>query len=237
MSIVPQGPSSGQPESQALLNELQSEVSVEAAPLLQFIIRHAGLIVLLLVLFVVALAGTAGYNWYSARAAQNAQLDLARVVMSTQGADRVAALEKFVGSAPSSIRMAAWLALSEAAMAEQNFDMAAKAFGQVAAADPAGAVGLLAALNEGQALMRAGKAVQALTILEKLESLIPEAQRQLVRITVAEAALLAGNPQRAKTAFEALAAASGGTEAEFYLYRARSLEAAAQATAPEAKKP
>ena len=156
------------------------------------------------------------------------------MVITTQGAARVAALEKFVAEAPASIRMSAWLALSDAAVAEQDFSKAALAFGKVAAADPSGAVGLLAALNEAQAQMRAGQPAQAVTILEKLESLMPEAQRQIVRITLAEAALLAGNAQRAKTAFEALAAASSGTEADFYRYRARSL-GAPQAAAPESK--
>lgn len=226
--IIPQQQRlAGPPSSPALLRDLQSEVSVEAAPLLQFIVKYAGLIVAVLVLFVAVLAGTAGYTWYSARAATTAQMELASVILHTQGAERVMALEHFALKAPSSVRTAAWLALADAATEQQDFVMAGKAFAQVAAADPQGAVGLMASLNEGQALLRAGHAARALEILEKLESHMPEGQRPLVQQILAEAALNAEDKARAIKIFEALAAASTGAEVEYYRFRIRGLEGAA----------
>ena len=122
-----------EPQAPAILKEMQSEVSAEATPLLDFIIKHAALIAGALVLFVAVLAGTAGYNWYQTSAVQKAQTELTRVVMSTEGAERVKALEAFIAKAPPSIHTAALLALADAASTQDDFVTAAKAYGQVAA--------------------------------------------------------------------------------------------------------
>lgn len=222
MSLASQGSSKRNPESQRLISELQSEVSLEAAPFLQFILKRAGAIVAALLLFVAALAGTAGYQWYASRAALDAQKALARV-MGTQEDERVAALERFAAAAPASVRTAAWLALGSAAAARQDSATAARAYAEVATADADGPLGFLAAFNEAQALMRAGESAKALPVLEKLEKTMPEAHRSLVRGVLAEAALLAGQPQRAKQIFEALATSARGGDADYFLYRARSL--------------
>lgn len=222
----------GQPDNAKLLTELQSEVSVEAAPLLQFIVKHMGVIVTVLVLFVIALAGTAGYNWYAERTRVQAQKELSRVVMSNMGAEKVKVLQAFIAGAPSSIKTAANLALADAAMEQQDFGVAAQAFSQIAAADSQGALGMLATLNQAQTLMRAGKAAEALPLLEKLENVMPEGQRNLVRQVMAEAALLAGDTQKAQKMFEIMAAASSGPEADFFRFRAQSVQAAAK---PETK--
>lgn len=222
-SLPRRAPLPPEPQAPALLTELQSEVSTEAAPLLQFIIKNAALIVGALFLFVLILAGTAGYNWYTSRAAHQAQAELARVIISTQGADRITALEAFAAQAPVSIRTATLLALAEAALAQENYTLAAQAFGQVADADKTGAVGLLAGMNQGQTLLRADKAAQAVSVLESVESRTPESQRTLVRQILAEAALADNNFARARQAFDALAGASTGGEAEYYRHRARSL--------------
>lgn len=230
--IIPNQPAPlgqpGQPENAKLLTELQSEVSVEAAPLLQFIVKHVAVIVLVLVLFVIALVGTAGYNWYAERARVQAQKELVRVVMSSQGAEKVKALEAFIAGAPDSIKTAAQLALADAAIVQQDYAVAAKAYAGVAAADSTGALGLLASLNQAQALLSAGKPKEALPLLEKLENVMPESQRNLVRQVLAEAAIQAGDTVKAQKVFEAMANASTGPEADFFRFRAQSLQVAAK---------
>lgn len=213
-------------EPQALLSELKSEVPVEAAPLLQFIVRHAGLIVAALVLFLAALAGTAAYNWHADRAVLEARTALAAAV-AAEGPDRVARLEKFAAAAPDSIRAAAWLAVADAAVTQQDFAAAARAYGHVAAADADGALGLAAALNEAQALMRSGEPAKAVPVLERVVNLIPEAHRPPARVLLAEAALQAGQTQLARQTFETLAASAQGGDAEYFRFRARSLRAPA----------
>ncbi len=227
MSIIPQSPPPGRQDSTALLSDLQSEVSTEAAPLLEFILKHAGKIAAALALFALVLAGTAGYNWYASRAADQARLDLARLVITTQGKDKVKALEAFAAEAPRAARAAALLALGDAALEVKEYDRAAAAFGRLAEADKDGALGLLAAYNQGEVLNRAGKHAEALAVFEKLENQMPESTRNTVRGVLAQTAVQAGQPERARAAFEALAASSTGPEAEYFRFRAQQLAASA----------
>ena len=222
MSIVPNAPQTPQ-GSPALLDNLQSEVAVEAAPLLQFIVRYMGVIVAVLVLLILTLAGTAGYNWYKADAREKAQAELQKVLQGAQGPERVAALEAFIPRADDSIRASALLALANAAIDNKLYDKAAAAYGQVSALDATGPVGLTAGLNQGQLLLKAGKAAEALTVLDRLESLFPEDQRALVRQLVVDAAILAGDKQRAATALKALEQHASGTEKAWFAHRLASL--------------
>lgn len=222
MSIVPNAPQTPQ-GSPALLDNLQSEVAVEAAPLLQFIVRYMGVIVSVLVLLILALAGTAGYNWYKNNAREKAQAEMQKVLQGAQGSERIAALEAFIPRADDSVRASALLALANAAIDNKLYDKAAAAYGQVSALDATGPVGLMAGLNQGQLLLKAGKAAEALAVLDKLENLFPEGQRSLVRQLVVDAAVLAGDKQRAATALKALEQHASGTERAWFAHRLANL--------------
>ena len=99
-----------------LLRDLQLEVSQESAPLLQFMLRHAGLIAGVLVLFLLVLIGTGIYNWHGDSRAEEARDALARTLIQNQGADQVKALSQLAEGAPSSTRFAAYMALAHSAL-------------------------------------------------------------------------------------------------------------------------
>ena len=79
------------PESPTLLNDLKAEVSAESAPLLQFIVRHSGLIVGVVVILLVALVGTAVWRWHQGGLQAEAQTELARIGIPAHKIDRVQA--------------------------------------------------------------------------------------------------------------------------------------------------
>ncbi len=216
------------PANPQLLDELQSEISNEAAPLLQFILKHAVLIMACLALFVVILAGVGGYNWYTERNLLEGQAKLSSIVLSKQGEERVTALEAFLNTASSELKGGTLLALAEVNMELKAYDKAATHFGALSALDSEGAVGLLSALNQGQALLLAGKPKEALSVLEAIVNKAPTIQRIAIQQSLAEAALQAGDVQKAQQTFEAMAAASNGPEARFFRYRARTVGANAE---------
>lgn len=226
MSIPVQRPPLNPQESQVILNELQSEVSVEAAPLLQFILKHAGLIMTALGLFALLLAGGATYRWYTARAATQAQSQLASLTMLPAGQEKFAALENFVSTAPEKVRLAALLELANAALSIQQYDKAADAYAKLYASDATQPLGEIAAINEAQTLMRVGKFDAALVVLEKMQNAVSEENRILVMTILAESAQAAGQTARAITAYEQLAASGTGPEAEFFRFRAQALKSA-----------
>lgn len=212
-------------ESQEILNEIQAEVSTEAAPLLQFIIRHAGLIMTTLGLFALLLAGTASYRWYASLTVEKSQAELATLTMRAAGQEKYAALAQFVSTAPEEVRMAALLELASAAIAINNYDKAAEAFAMLQKSDTAKPLGNIAAFNEAQVLLRESKYDAALTVLETLNNNVSEENRTIVLSVLAEAAQAAGKNDRAIAAYEQLAASNTGPEAEFFRFRAQTLRA------------
>lgn len=209
-----------------LLGGLQSEVSVEAAPLLGFIARHATLIMTLLALFVLVVVGIGARQWYVDKRDEEARLDLSRLTARQQSPAKLEALERFASSAPDAVRVAALMELGLSALADGDVDKAAVAYGRAAALDKDQPMGLLAALSQAEVLVRAGKNAEAVTLLETLENTVSESMRPRVRNLLAVAAVRAGKPERAVKAYEDLAAGARGDDAAFYRFRIEQLRAA-----------
>ncbi len=218
----------GSAQNPQILNEIQTEISNEAAPLLDFLTAHAVKIMMVLGLFVAAVGGLGAYNWHQNSLLEDAQSQLHTIVQTKQGTDRVTALEAFLSEAPQSLHSAVLLHTAEASMAADAFDKAAAAYGQLADLHVDGATSILSSLNQGQALILAGKGTAAVGILEDLVSKVPTEQAIIIQQALAEAALLSGDTAKAKAAFEAMANATIGTESEFYRYRARTVAAYSQ---------
>ncbi len=221
-----------------LLRDLQAEVSHESAPLLQFMLRHAGLIAGVLVLFLLVLVGTGIYNWHGDSRTEEARDALARATLQHRGADRVKALAQVAESAPSSTRFAAYMALAQSALDNGDYDTAAQAYGK-AAKGTDGAFGLSAALGEAGTLLKAGKSAQALTLLQALQNALPGgASAPQLRQMLAEAAIAAGQKELAARTYLALARETDGVNSSYLRTRAAELDPALAAAAdPAAAEP
>ena len=209
-----------------LLRDLQAEVSHESAPLLQFMLRHAGLIAGALVLFLLVLIGAGIYNWHGDSRAEEARDALARATLQHSGADQVKALAQLAETAPASSRFAAYMTLAQSALANGDYDTAAQAYGK-AARSTDGAFGLSAALGEASALLTAGKSAQALTLLQGLQNALPGgASAPQLRQMLAEAAIAAGQKELAARTYLALARETDGVNSSYLRTRAAELDPA-----------
>jgi hypothetical protein len=215
------------PGTPGILGELQSEVSVEAAPLLQYIARHAAVIMVSLGLFAASVVGVGAWQWYASKRDEEAQTQFSRLLLQPQGTARVSALESFAATAPESVRLAAWMELGLAALAEKDAAKASAAFARVAALDRDKPFGAVAALSEAQTLMQAGKAAEALALLEPLENTVHENMRVQVRGLIALNAWQAGKADRAVKAYEDLLAGALGDDADYYRFCIRQIKAGA----------
>ena len=211
-----------------LLGELQSEVSVEAAPLLRFLAQYAALIMTLLGLFALLVVGVGARQWHVGKRDEEARLELSRLLVQQDNAARAEALERFVERAPDTVRLAALMEFARAALGAEETEKAAAAYGRVAAQDKNGALGAVAALAQAEALERAGKSVDALAVLEGLENIVSETMRPQVRNLLALSAVKAGRIERAVKAYEDLAAGAFGDDAEFYRSRIQELGVSAK---------
>ena len=220
-------------ETSPLFRDLQAEVSSESAPLLQFMLRHAGIIAGVVILFLLVLAGTGIWRWYSGGKNEDARQELARVSMTMQGQERLKALAALADKAPSDVRLSVLLAWAQSALESGDAAVAAEVYAKAAKLDADGALGLAAALGEAGSLLKAGKNAEALTLLQGLEARLPGENRSVqLRQMLAEAAARAGQKDLAAKTYQAQAQEVNGLDGEYFRVRAEALVPAA-GSAPE----
>ena len=193
----------------SLMGEIQSEVAVEATPLLSFVLRNSRIIVTCIVLLVLVIAGVGGWQWHQTRVEREAHLELGRILVSTQGPERIAALETFLPAAPSAMKSGVQLEIATTALGLEQYGKAADAYAAVAAADPKGSIGMMAAINQADLLQRQGKYAEALAVFDSLEKSAPESLRPAILEGQAMSAELAGKLDRALAAYESIATSLG----------------------------
>ena len=218
------------PQPAGVMGDLQSEVTVEAAPLLQFITRHVRSIVGLVLLLLVAIVATGVYQWHTAKTMREAHLALGKVLTATTGEDKIKALEALFKDAPESMRTGIHLELALAALQAENFDKAAEAYGEASKMD-SGPISKIAAMNQADILLKAGKAEEALKVLDDIEQSIPENMRIMFLESLASTAEVAGNTARAIKAYEGIVALGPeGADAAYYQSRIQTLKNPAPAS-------
>ncbi|MDR2727481.1 MAG: tetratricopeptide repeat protein [Deltaproteobacteria bacterium] len=207
-----------------VMGGLQSEVSVEAAPLLQFMIKHIGVIVGIVLFLIVGIVATGAYQWHSSRSLHEARMALGKILTGgTTGADRVKALEALVQDVPASMRIGLWLEVAAAAQEAQDYAQAAVAFGRVGQLDKS-PLGFVSLMNQADMLLRTGDAAKALDVLEPLVTSAPETMRLTVRESVAGAAEAAGDTQKAIAMYQSMLAAGQSQDIAYYRARITALE-------------
>ena len=220
-------------ETSPLFRDLQAEVSSESAPLLQFMLRHAGIIAGVVILFLLVLAGTGIWRWYSGGKNEDARQELARVSMTMQGQERLKALAALADKAPSDVRLSVLLAWAQSALESGDAAVAAEVYAKAAKLDADGALGMAAALGEAGSLLKAGKNAEALTLLQGLEARLPGENRSVqLRQMLAEAAARAGQKDLAAKTYQALVQEVSGLDGDYFRVRAEALVPAA-GSAPE----
>ncbi|WP_297227612.1 hypothetical protein [uncultured Desulfovibrio sp.] len=232
-------PKSDPTPSPTLLTDLRSEVGAESAPLLQFILRHAGRIAVGVGLFVLVVVGAGIWNWRNEVAREEAQAELARLSLSLKGEERTRALGELAARAPEGIRFAVLTAQAQSAAESQDWTQAARLYGEAARLDSEGSLGQAALFAQCGALMNAGtpeSASEALAVLQALTGRVSAARQDALLRMQAEAALAAGRTDVAVAAFDRLAQSEDKDDQAYYRFRADQLrgQGSAPAAAPEA---
>ncbi|MFI3272668.1 MAG: tetratricopeptide repeat protein [Pseudomonadota bacterium] len=214
--------------SNQLLGALQGEVNSAASPLLQFIIDNVRYITGGIAVLIVAILISAGWRWYDTNVTETAQHELGIILVSKAGADRLAALESFVTTAPSSVQDGVYLEIATNALALGDYAKASAAYAKIVNVD---GMQVVATVAQSSALLADGKAAEAVSLLDALENTAPETDRSFVRTHLVLAAEAAGDLQKALTTCErmlvAAATPSGADlwDASFLRFKIDSLKA------------
>lgn len=188
-----------------LLGALQGEVGSAASPLLQFITNNVRYITGGIAVLIVAILVSAGWNWYTTNATQTAQHDLGIILVTKTGTDRLAALESFATTAPSSVKDGVYLEIATNALALGDYAKASDAYAKLSHID---GMQVVATVAQSSALLADAKAAEAVILLEALENSAPESERNFIRTQLVLAAEAAGDLQKALTICERMLVAA-----------------------------
>jgi len=192
-------------EKNPLAERIAVEVGSESRRLFEKIAEQWRLIAGLVGIFLVLAAAYGGYGAYQERRLTLAEQELSRVVLETQGPERLFALEGLQGALPKALLPRYWLESAKAAQEQENWGKALEFWKKLADGGP-DHWALLGQLGQGSTLLRLGKPREAVEELERLRARAPESMLPVVLLQLAEAAETAEDWERALTAYERLGA-------------------------------
>ncbi len=187
-----------------LMHELQAEMSNETTPMLNFLLKNRLVLMGIIGLLILVIIGTGIFNWRKEKALEEANMQLGKVLISTSGKDRVAALQEFLPKAPDSMQLGILLEIASSSVEAKDYETAANTYAEIAQKDAKGSLGFIAKINQIDVLLRASKATEALELAEKTLPTAPESMRIVLQESLAAIAEQAGNKEKAIAAYEAL---------------------------------
>lgn len=181
--------------SPLLVDSLQQNISKEAAPLLNFVLRHSKAIALGLVVLVGAMAGFGIYNYMHEQKIAHAQERLGELAVSASTESQLKALKTFVATVPAQVQPAGLLALAKASLRVKDYASAVDAWGKLQSLNVEG-MHDLAGLGKADAYARMGDYKKA---QEVLTAMLPDASEAYVLPAKHQLALMAEQSGDMKT--------------------------------------
>lgn len=154
-----------QQKESTLLDSIQSEVSHEASPMLEFLVKHAGKIFAGLVAFILVLLLFGGWNYFSGSKKRNAEEALGKILIMPETSEKITKLEEMLADGPDGLKQATLLAIAQSSAAQGQLEKAASAWAEVAK-NTDGPTKLVAALSQASTFSAQGKYAEALAVFE-----------------------------------------------------------------------
>ena len=189
-------------QTPSVLSTLQSEVASEASPMLQFLVRHARVIVIGILLFIVAIIGYWVHSWQAGKQYAADAKELGAIVAISDVKQRVDKLEAYLPSAPQTMKANAWFAVMEGARQLQDYPKVHDAWKAIGALDSS--LKVPAGMGMASALAAQNKYKEALAALNSIASGLSPADSIIVNTQIVGYAEVAGDYDRALAACDTL---------------------------------
>ncbi len=188
---------------------LANEVSEDLHPLLLWLTKNVKSVSLVCLALILVFGGFAAYQYFQKQSRVSAANELGKILVTTDEAKKMDALEGYVKSAPASMEVRGMFELAAASINDKKFAEADTTWtglqGKVDAS-----LKTVAALGRVQALAMEGKNDQALAILKDLHKNGPKSYSISVNSILGALAEQAGDYAAATDAYKALLEAYGG---------------------------
>ncbi|MDR1124584.1 MAG: tetratricopeptide repeat protein [Deltaproteobacteria bacterium] len=214
-----------QKKTASLIDSIQSEVSKEASPFLDFLILNSKKLIAAAVVLAVAAIGYGSWSVYQAEQFGDAREALGMILAQPDSDERFDSLKKFSAAAHAGVKPAALLALAQGAEDRGDYTLAAASWAEVAAltGDPMRATARMA---EANAMEKQGKKEEALELLNGLTRDMPQEFTPALQSDISELAEELGKLDVAIAACESmLAAAEPNTDKTYWQQRLTYLRA------------
>lgn len=213
--------------SDNLFTPLNTAVPEETRHILEFILENLRLIAAGIVVLLVVVGGIAAYRSWQDSSVQKSRNELSKL---SAVAD-IPALETFAKAAPAAVRFNAWLEVARLAETRGDQPAAVEAYAEILKSGPAD-FRPLAAMGQAGALLRQGKAAEALELLNANSKDVPASYKGPMLHLAASTAEQAGNPAEALRLYRELATLPEQPDAEFIQAKVAELQKAPAAATP-----
>lgn len=204
------------PAAAAQLEQIKSYVPSTSQRLFDFLTANMKPIAIGCLVILIGVAAFEGVSYFRAKAAAKAADALGVILIEkTEPKARVEALENFLKDAPGSLKPTVEMELAAAAMVAQQYDKAEKAWTDLEGSSSPD-MKAIAGIGHAKSLVLAGKAKDALPLLNALKEKAPEAYKPAITRQIAVAAEAAGDTAAASAAYTELAGKDDGNPAKPY---------------------
>lgn len=207
------------------LEQIKKAVPDTSQRLFEFLVNNLKPIAIGCGALILAVAIYSGVNhWRDRQAAKAADALGVILIQKTEPKARVDALEAFLKDAPGSLRPTVLLELAASSIASKQYDKASAAWAELEGSSSAD-MKVIAGIGHAKSLLLAGKAPEALTLLQALKAKSPKSYDLPITRQLAVAAEQAGNDKVAQEAYTELAAKAEGPGKPFFEFKANQLKA------------
>ncbi|MHC1711087.1 MAG: hypothetical protein AB9872_02920 [Solidesulfovibrio sp.] len=201
--------------SESMLPQTGKSPSSDIPAVLRLPIQYWKHSVAVAVLVLVAAGGYALFGVYQKGQVEKAETELAKIVLSKNGPERLTALDALAKTAPAGAKNGIYLEMAKAAQSLGDYAKAATAWEAISVHAPAG-MKTVAGIGYATALSKSGQDAKAVTVLEGLLASAPKIFTMTVDRQLAATAEAAGAWSKALGAYERMKA-DGGVQNVGYL--------------------
>lgn len=206
--------------------ELAAEVTKEATPIFDALMRYKHIIAGVAVAVVAIAAIYTGVKLWNSYTLSSAKERLGGILLTTSEQERIDALTAFAADAPEGVRSGVLFELAGAQMQMGQTDEAVQTWDRIIASLNNPELLALAKLGKARTLLLGGKADEALAAARELRADSPESFATPINRLIAAAAEQAGDKQTALEAYQALLSGGQAADAEYLQYKIGQLQAA-----------
>ncbi len=207
------------PEEKGFGDRFEAEIGTQSRAFFDKLMEHWPKLAAAVGVFVVLIAGYAGFNAYQDRQLANSEQALSQALLENQGAERLEALMRLRGEMVKPLLPRHHLEAAKAAQDVEDWATALEYWKLVVEVGPDNWKAL-ARMGQATALLHLGQTDEAVAELTSVRAGASEEFLPLVLLQLAEAAEADGNWELALRTFEELQAREDGQQSDYLAFKA-----------------